>query len=88
MPIEVSGYDRYFSDRLNGEPAWNEVLDDLPYYRALRLCDILGAMVTAGDRRALIIFQSMGSSNETKGWMKPIMTAAPRARPKARLSGP
>ncbi|OWV99177.1 TniQ family protein [Rhizobium sp. R693] len=53
MPVEVSGYDRYFCDRLNGEPASNEVLDDLPYDGALRVCDILGAMVSGGDRKAL-----------------------------------
>ncbi|WP_440657784.1 TniQ family protein [Ensifer adhaerens] len=47
---EASGYDRYFCARLDGQATTNEVLDDLPYYGALRVCEIVGAMEIGGDR--------------------------------------
>ncbi|MBY5646375.1 TniQ family protein [Rhizobium leguminosarum] len=50
--FEVADYDRYFCDRLNGVPASHEVLDELPYEGALRLCDVLGAMITGKGRKA------------------------------------
>lgn len=49
---EASGYDRYFCGRLNGQVMPNEVLDDLPYHGALRVCEIIGAMEIGGDRIA------------------------------------
>ncbi|WFU04689.1 TniQ family protein (plasmid) [Rhizobium sp. CB3171] len=41
--VPSTGSDRYFSDRLNGQAVHNEVLDDLPYYGALAICEIVGA---------------------------------------------
>lgn len=46
---KASGYDRYFCDRLNGRSVADEILDDLPYYGALRVCEIVGAMEVGGD---------------------------------------
>ncbi|UIJ81744.1 TniQ family protein [Rhizobium leguminosarum] len=53
MPVEITGYDRYFSQRLNGIATSNDLLDDMPCYAALRICEIVGAMATGGDRQAL-----------------------------------
>ncbi|WP_326912850.1 TniQ family protein [Rhizobium johnstonii] len=53
MPVEITGYDRYFSQRLNGVATSNDLLDDMPFYAALRICEIVGAMATGGDRQAL-----------------------------------
>lgn len=36
--------DRYFHDRLNGQAVHSRVLDDLPYYGALEICEIVGAI--------------------------------------------
>ncbi len=44
VAISSSESDRYFCDRLNARSVRNEVLDDLPYYGALEICEILGAM--------------------------------------------
>ncbi len=50
--VEVSAFDRYFYDRLNGAPVKHEVLSRLPYHGALGLCDVMGAMITGTDRKA------------------------------------
>lgn len=44
---EVSQYDTYFSSRLSGGPVSNEILDPLPCFIAMRLCAIVGGMVSA-----------------------------------------
>jgi hypothetical protein len=49
--IELTAYDRYFCDRLNGDPVGHEVLDELPYDSALRLCDSLGSMILGGEHK-------------------------------------
>ncbi|WP_373413839.1 TniQ family protein [Ensifer aridi] len=52
-PASVSAYDRYFTSRINGDGAANELLDALPYNGAQRICEIVGAMETYGDRVAI-----------------------------------
>lgn len=37
-------FDAYFHARLNGEPRESEILDALPYYGALGVCEVVGAM--------------------------------------------
>lgn len=48
--IPVSGYERYFGNRLIGEPATNDILDPLSLRSAFRTCEIVGVMERAGDR--------------------------------------
>lgn len=43
--VPVSGFDRYFTGRLGGQRVAVDLLDGLPFHGAVRLCEIVGALV-------------------------------------------